>query len=261
MVAAASASVGQFGAMVIYSYPADEGKVAGLGGIAVAESSPPVNASQLGVMVVVRGRIEDPSVLVWTFPLDDHEFYIIRLGDSETLAFDKYSGQWANWGSGDLGRWRAKTGCMWQGAGGLAAAYGSNIVVGDEVYGTIYFLDPNYPYDDDPVTGAEDISTFHRVAEGQIPHRGRDPISCYSVQLTGSFGDVYDASLTEVTLSYSDDAGRTFVDAGTLDITVADYAARAEWRSMGLIRSPGRMFKIEDDGALARIDSLDIADG
>lgn len=260
MVAAVGIQATQLGTMVVYNYPSDGARVAQMGTVVVAESSPPVRVSQLGAMVVYRGRVADPSLKVWEFTLDSHEFYVLRVGDAETLVVDKLTGQWTNWGSGTSSRWRAKTGCNWIGAGSPVGGYATDIVVGDETFGVLYFLDPDYPYDDSATAG-EDPNTFHRIAQGQLTHRGRDPIDCFGVKLTGSFGDVIDAALTAVSLSYSDDAGYNYSDAGTVDVTVGDYAAHVEWLSLGVVFSPGRLFKIEDDGAVARIDGLELLNG
>lgn len=260
-VVAEEARASQMDAMVVGAFPSEETRLSQFDVMMPLETEMMAEVSQLNVMVVARGRVADPSLKVWQFPLDSHNFYVLNLGDIETLVYDKLSKKWSVWGSGQGPRWRLSCGCSWLGAGANASVLGSSIVVGDDTYGVLYFLDPKYPYEDDPVLGMDGAAPFHRAVQGQIPARGDDPMDCYGVRLTGSFGDVYDESLTTVTLSYSDDAGRNYVNAGTLDIAVDDFVARAEWRSLGMVKSPGRLFLIEDDGALARIDGLDLADG
>lgn len=213
--------------------------------------------SQAVVMVAARGRIANPQLRVWTFTLDGHDFYVLRLGERETLVYDLYSEQWSDWGSGSAARWRANTGANWIGGGVIAGGYGSNIVVGDDTHGTVFFLDPEYAYDDDPLTGSADQAGFVRMAQGQLPLRGRDAVPCYGVILSASFG--YEDALGGVQLEISDDAGESYTDCGTVTIALADYAARVEWTSLGSITAPGRLFRLTDSH-LARIDGLDLYD-
>jgi hypothetical protein len=67
--------------------------------------------------------------------------------------------------------------------------------------------------------------------------------------------------LQTVNLKYSDDSGATFYDAGDQTVPAEVYDTRLNWRSLGSIRYPGRLFKITDSGALRRIDSLEVEDG
>src|SRR3546814_14698748 len=99
--------------------------------------------------------------------------------------------------------------------------------------------------------------TFPRVATGQLTTTGRNYQPIYSVQLRGSLGQP-SVTANTLTLSYSDDQGNTFVVADEpIVVTAGDYAQELDWRSLGMFRSPGRLFKIEDDGALQRIDSME----
>lgn len=225
------------------------------------EADMAVTPSQTLVLVAARGRISDPKIRVWTFTLDGHDFYVIRLGNIETLLYDTHTESWYNWGSGDGDLWRAYTGCNWLGGTTQGGGYGSNVVVGDDGNGSLYFLDPDAEVDDDALLGEDSPRPFQRVVQGQVVSKGYQAAPCYGVQLQGSIADVEDATLTSVTLSVSDDQGNTYVDCGTVEVTPSDHTARVHWRSLGSIRSPGRLFKITDYGALTRIDSLDMDDG
>lgn len=242
----------------IFNYPAEYALVSQAVLRSFDVATPDARVSQAVVRVLYRIDEPTPEIRVWTFTLDGHDYYVLRLGGAETLVYDTYSKRWSNWGTGTSSRWRDRMGCNWPGAVGVSPA--TQVVTGDEIYGTLYFLDPDYPYDDDPISGDANPQPFRRMAQGQVVNRGRTPIDCFGVSLTGSFGDTYDTSLTDVTLAYSDDAGKNYTDAGTLTVPPYDYAARAEWPSLGLIYSPGRMFLITDEGSLARIDSLDMFD-
>src|SRR6185312_9964321 len=228
--------------------------------LAPVEEMADINAVQARILAVVRGRIGYPNVRAWTFTLDGHDYYILRLGTSSTLVYDLTTNQWYIWGSGTGDLWYAYNGCNWNGANSQSGGYGSNIVVGDDTFGTLYFLDPEYDYDD---AGSYDgtSSTFQRVVEGQVINTSYNGQRCYGVEVLGSIGDVTSPTLTNVTLDYSDDRGKTFATAGTITVPTTSYDARLSWRSLCNIPTPGRLFKITDYGALRRIDSLEMEDG
>lgn len=254
-VVAQEARASQANSLVVGIFPSEEGRASQFDAMIPIAAGMDAEVSQLCAMIVGGGRVAQPTIRVATFTLDEHDFYVLFLGRGDTLLYDLYSKRWTNWGSYAQSRWRHRAMVNWPGAVGISPA--AQIVAGDDTFGVLYFLDPEYAYDDHQETGPVNAAVFSRIAQGQVVHRGIDPANCFGVSLTGSFGD---AALTAVTLSYSDDAGRSYVDAGTLDIDPGDYAARAEWPSLGLVFSPGRLFKIEDEGALARIDSLDMLD-
>jgi hypothetical protein len=217
--------------------------------------------TQARVLAVVRGRTSDPRVRSWTFTLDGHDYYVLRCGNQLTLIYDTHSEAWYNWGSGVSAIWRAYQGANWIGGSKHANLYGSNIVVGDDTTGALYFLNPEADTDDDPVDGSDTTRTFERVAQGQVLTKGYASQPCYRVELLGSIGALTDTTLTAVTLDYSDDRGANYVSAGTVDVDSGEYNARIDWRSLGSISAPGRLFRVTDYGALRRIDSLDMDDG
>ena len=214
-------------------------------------------SSQQFVQVVVRGRIDDPKVRVWTYTLDGHDFYVMRLGNLETLVYDVSTGQWSVWAGGQDETWKAYTGQNWIGSGPLAYAYGSNVVVGDDGNGSIYFLDPTQYVDDASATGSSQV-TFERILQGQLTKRGYDNTKVFAVELLGSIGKMSNPDLTNVTLYYSDDRGQTYTSAGTITVANNETDKRVDWRSLGSFSAPGRLFKLVDDGALQRIDNLTV---
>ncbi len=227
---------------------------------AVTQATPKARVTQSYVLAVVKGRVADPKIRVWTYTLDGHDFYVVPLGETETIVYDTYSEEWSVFGNASTSLWAAKTGINWIDSGTYPAGYGSNVLAGDRTTGTLYLLDPKYPYDEDPTTGETGRLPFERIVQAQALTKGFNKIKCDKVQLLGSHGDVFSSSFTDVTLSYSDNAGRTYVSAGTLSVTPTNYAARVEWRSLGSIASPGRLFKLVDFGAYQRIDGLEMND-
>ena len=223
--------------------------------------------SESRVFAVVRGRIADPKVRAWTFTLDGHDFYVLRLGDGSTIVYDDYSEQWTDWDSKGNGAWRPNTGFQWLGAQGIVdstgKSYGSTIVAGDDLFGLLWFLDPEQPYDDNPdAARIPQQVDFERVVTGQVLGSGRVETPCYVVFVDG---DNYGLTGTEftpgVTLEYSDDQGRNFVSAETLPSLIDPSENNPyAWYSLGQISSPGRIFRVRDNGVFARIDSMDMND-
>ena len=218
----------------------------------------PVTVSYFDLLLVCKGLTDDPKVRAWVFTLDGHDYYVLSLGSQETLVYDIATEQWYTWANESSQRWRAYTGRNWLGGSVYADRYGSNIIAGDAGNGTLYFLDPEGNADDDAVRGFTTPRPFLRQITGQVAVRGYESLPCYDVSLMGSIGDSLDASLTSVTLFTSDDAGKTYQDQGTLTVTPSDYEARLEWNSgLGSFEAPGRMFLVQDFGALKRIDWLE----
>lgn len=243
------------GVRVVYNIPVVEQMISASTVRAVSEQAPIVNVSSLLLRTIVRGKIENPRLRAWSYTLDGHDFFVLKLGtEDKTLIFDLATGQWSSWTSGTEERWRASLGMNWRSSRRIPANYGSNVVVGDDSYGALWVLDADYGMDEHLLEG--DPQPFPREATGQIAVRGRAALPCFSVYLSGSSGEPAYAGAT-VRLSYSDDRGQTFADAGEI-VVGADFTQELSWRSLGQIRAPGRLFKIVDDGALTRIDSLDV---
>lgn len=213
--------------------------------------------SNMYVTAVVGGVIGDPTVRAWTYTIDGHDVYVLKLGETETIVYDTNSEQWSVFGSGTKDVWDLSTGVNWIGGNAFATTYGSNVVAGDPYVGTLYFLSPEYPYDEDS-SGTQ--VPFERVAQGFIPIVGRDKMRCNGVQVTGSLGNIPDTTLAEVELFTSDDAGNTYDSQGTVTVPLSDFNMRADWLSLGSMQYPGRLFKLVDSGSIVRIDSLEMYD-
>ncbi len=249
--------------LVTYGVPSQSMRVS-QGSVTVAfNQTSKIRVAQAHVLALVRGSINNPRLRAWTFDLDGHEFYVLRLGNNKTLLYDLTTQQWSWWSNGSLGTWRPNIGVNWLQSGAVAQSYGSNVVVGDDNYGILWVLNPEQGYDDSvTATDRENnvVKPFPRVATGQITVRGRMTIPCYQVYLTADNGQpAYTGA--SVSLSYSDDNGKTYVDASEpITVEAGNYYQEYVWRSIGLARAPGRIFRITDDGAFAKIDELTIYD-
>lgn len=258
VVAGSDVRASQLQATAVYNYPSEAVRASQLQATAVTDGSNRVRASQLQVVAVVRGRIDEPNVRAWTFTQDGHDFYVLRLGSSETLVFDTYSQQWSVYGTGEGDPWRAYTGRNWQGGRRLSPLW-SDVIVGDDGNGSLYFLSPDDDYDDDPLVGDETPRAFTRQVTGQVIIKpGYISAPCFGVQLYGSIGSGSDT--LNVNLKISDDRGFTYDDMGDIALDSLDYNARANWLSLGSMVAPGRLFRITDAGALKRVDSLETDD-
>lgn len=217
-----------------------------------------LRTAQAFVLAAVRGRVANPRLRAWTFTLDGHDFYVLRLGDAETLVYDLSTKQWVNWDSLGTPFWRANTGFSWVGGQALAHQYGSNIIVGDDTWGLLWLLDPEQPFDEhsDDTNPVQQLE-FSRIVTGQFAQRGREVQPCNTIFLAGDNYGIAAVDFTaSVALEYSDDAGQTYVSAGALGVDQLSYS----WRSLGQISAPGRMFKITDNGVFTRIDDMKMND-
>lgn len=220
--------------------------------------APQIRTSQARALVAIIGRPVNTRIRDWTFSLDGHDFYVLRLGDDETLVYDATTEQWVDWSDRDWPFWRANVGLTWQGGGSLGINYGSTVVVGDDNYGLLWVLDPDQPYDENPDYLAEEQEIyFERIVMGQMVIRGRTAIPNYTAFLTADAGSPAYAG-AGVTLYTSDDSGVTFDSHELVTVTLGETNPELSWYSLGQAEAPGRLFKIIDDGAITRIDSLEI---
>lgn len=247
--------VSQADILSVYNFPTEFLQASGADVSYVSKTLENIQVSHADVVAVVRGRVDDPSIRAWTFTLDGHDFYVLRLGNEETLVYDLTSQQWSVWGSDVFNYWWTYTGANWFGGNTFASVYGSNVIVGSDSNGSLYFLDPLKSKDDSPVDGRDEFS-FTRQVTGQLPVRGYNNVRVYEVQLLGSVSQLGTDFDTDIELLYSDDRGDSYVSAGVITTSPQDYDIRASWRSLGSMNSPGRLFRIQDTGALQRVDTI-----
>lgn len=275
----------QFDALIALNFPTPFLRTSQMGALAAAKSyaedtytsqasafvaaanGEELRTSLAAVLVAGRGRVQNPKLRAWTFSLDGHDFYVLRLGILLTLVYDVYSEQWMDWDAFEELYWPVNIGINWVGGVGLlddigdARGWGSNVLIGDDTLGLLWFLDPERPYDesfDGPLDPVQE-KYFTRVTMGQVPITGRQVLPCYAAWLTTDMGDpAYIGA--GVTLEISDDAGKTFDNMGLVTVTPGDNSPEVSWYSLGQIQAPGRLFRITDDGAVARIDGLEMND-
>jgi len=198
------------------------------------------------------------QIVSFAFSLDGHDFYVLRLGANETLVYDLTTGSWASWDSAQRNVLQANSGFNWASVLGSLDpnAPSTNVIMGDDTFSTLWTMTTDSGADSGPFEG-DTARPFSRAVLGGIPLRDRASPRCNAATLTGSIGDPAMVTTT-ITMRYSDDNGRTYTNAGTVVVLPNDFLKEVRWRSLGLMRAPGRLFEIVDSGATVRIDGLDV---
>lgn len=239
------------------NFPAEFAQASQARAIATVKFRPRAQVAQGRVFAEGRGRIDNRRLRVWGFPLDGHDIFVLRLGEDMTLIYDLTTGQWADWSGHDLPFWRAHIGQAWTGMGAalLAEGHTTNVVAGDDNWGLLWTLAPEEGADQSPRADRPPVP-YERVVMGGVPAQMRDRVPCNGVYLTLSLGNPPLVG-TSVTLRTSDDLGKTWADHGAITVEAGNYDQEFAWRSLGLIKHPGRIFSIEDNG-VQRIGGADM---
>ena len=252
----ANVSQGQFLAAV--NFPSKGVRVSQASIAATIKPVVDTQVAQAQILVAARGRIDNRRLRAWTFSLDGHDFYVLRLGETETLVYDLTTGTWSNWASPNKDTWRANIGGNWIGLSRVQVAENGATgfaIGGDDAAGQLWFIKPEVGYDQDLFT--DDPAPFTRRVTGMVPSRSRDYTPCNAVEMTLSLGEpaITGASIS---LSVSDDAGKTWTNYGAIAVEPGVWDQLVTWQSLGSMRAPGRMFLFEDDGAAVRISGAEM---
>lgn len=252
----AQEKVFQGGAFGVYNIPTPLLKTITVTINSITEEPSDLLINQAMLQVVVTGPSRNDRIRAWTFTLDGHDFYVLKLGTSKkTLVFDLSTKMWSWWSTEGRFSWRASIGMNWKSSGVIPQDFGSNVIVGDDSSGVLWTLDPEKGVDDGVIEGEQ---AFTRQAAAQMMTRGKTVLPIFSVYLTANLGQPALTS-NEIILDYSDDQGNTFVTADIPQTSIAgDFMQEFEWRSLGQVKAPGRLFRITDRGAFARIDGLNV---
>lgn len=244
----------------VFGYPAEFVSVSSIVSIPVVQKPVGVDVSGVTAVAVYRGKVEYHTLQSWTFSLDGHDFYVLRVGEQECLLYDLSTQTWSTWRSPGNLIWRARDGISWRGMTTvLRDEFHSNIVAGDDVGGTLWIMDPEANMDDTPFPELPP-APFPREVMTQSVMRGRAAAACYEVYVSASMGAPAFTG-AGVSLLTSDDGGASFSSHGAIAVQPDNYKQELSWRSLGLITAPGRLFWIKDDGAVKRIDSVEMEDG
>ncbi len=198
------------------------------------------------------------QIVSFAFSLDGHDFYVLRLGNNETLVYDLTTGSWASWDGQGRNVWPVNSGFNWASVLGSLDpnAPATNIIMGDDTFSTLWTLTTSLAADEGPFLN-DSRREFSRAVIGGIPLRSRTSPRCNAVTLTASIGDPLMVT-TAISLRISDDNGASYRNAGTVTVFPEEYTKEVRWRSLGLMKAPGRLFEIVDSGTTVRIDGLDV---
>lgn len=176
----------------------------------------------------------------WGFNLDQHQFYVIHLGEQGTIVFDVLTSQWSQWQTEGFSTWNAEAGIEWN----------DEVYFGGREDNTLWRMDPDSFVD-------EDFRLIKRIVTGGIPAEARNTLRSGMFVLSATKQEVVDdESVPYVQLSISDDGGFTFKDREQIELTGSE-TQDFSWRGLGTIRAPGRVFKITDEGGFVTIKGAD----
>lgn len=242
----------QIGVYAVGSEPAASalGSQIGAYGVGAAETSNGQHdmlVHQLGAYALVKSYPDRRDLRAWYFPQDDHDFYVLQLGDTGTLVYDKTTKQWVKWVSPDEAYWRGADGCDWE---------GFNICC-DPQSGKIWKIDP---------VGRLDYETtpIRSQVTSMISKRFRNYTPCFMAELAVSESNPpsgIDASTVGISLRTYDHAGTDIVDHGEVTGTAIGEDITVRWYGLGLMKPPGTVFEIVDTGYARRINGFNIEVG
>lgn len=228
-------------ALTAYNFPTPSEHTTQLRGMVSCKTNLTLRLSQAEVLVAVFFGAEERMLRAWTFTQDGHDFYVI-LAAGETYVYDKETEQWAQWTSPDAAFWRGLDGVEWQGI---------NVCI-DPDSGKLYQIDPQgrLDYRTTPITS---------IIYGGLTERFRNMPSIFMAEVAISQNSPphnVDPTTLNITLETTDTV--TSYNHGTVSGAAAGNITYPRFYGLGLMRSPGILFKITDTGFARRIDGLTI---
>lgn len=178
------------------------------------------------------------NLRAWGFTFDQHFYYVLTLGDTETAVYDLSANLWGRFTSAGYTYWRAHLGCDIGDGKVLCADALANS-------NTLWLLDPAAEDDDgDPIITHG--TAYLELKEGSAP--------CYNAELECSVGYV-DRTETDpvVSLRWSDD-GQVYGEWITAPLPLAgNYSPLPSWDRLGTIEAPrGRWFQFRCSDATVK---------
>jgi len=214
------------------------------GGIIIASAGDPGNVdarvSQGAIFIAYREGIPGESrQAAWTFVLDGHRFYVLPLGQEGDWAYDTTTQQWCQLQTQGFDGLNFTHGVMWD----------LRIMGGDQLYGTLYEMDPNQPED-------EAWRPIEHIVTGAVASRDINFTTVGNFRLTATSGDIQENDAV-INLRFSDDLGNTWSDYIPMTLKAGNFNQLLIWQSLGSFRNPGRMFEISDEAGLVGIYGAD----
>lgn len=225
------------------NFPTIGERVTQADGLVVTVQTPILRHTQSAILVAILRGSEERILRAWTFTQDDHDFYVL-IAASETYVYDKLTGQWCQWkmADNDAKYWRGLDGCDWNGIN----------VCCDPDSGQIFQIDPvgRLDYKTTPITS---------IIYGGMTERFRNMTSAYFAEVAISQAKPplgIDGTTVSLTLDSYDTM--TWVNHGTVQGSPSGSPTYPRFYGLGLIHSPGVVFRITDTGYARRIDGLNV---
>ena len=189
------------------------------------------------VVVAAEGVIPEQPLVINAFPydIDGHVFYGLHIRGRGTFVYDLMTGQWMQWQTANFLYWNAQYHVKWN-----DQFYASSLIDS-----TLVVVNPNSVLDDSFRT-----NTF--LATGRLESQSRRYIQNPEAQLFGSIG----LRGGDVALRYSDDEGDTWSTDRVVTVSPGVRDANVMFYDLGSVKAPGRIFQIEDEGTMRRIQTL-----
>lgn len=183
-------------------------------------------------------RADSTNLRGWYYKHFRHSFYILT-GNTFTVVYDFDTQTWSRWDTYGKTFWDAHLGCQ----------NDSRVFCGSSVTNEVWQLEE----------GILDVALpVIREASGFIGHTGREA-SCTSVSVTVNAGWSPDYNMDPILeLRWSDDLGATWSNYARASLGRRGvYRQDALYRSLGLLRTPGRTFELRfSEPARIRIDAV-----
>lgn len=184
--------------------------------------------------------VSDVPQNAWSYTRHGHSMYVLTLGSTGTLVYDVTTQKWISFDTIGLSP-------AWNMVYGIS--YNYNALAAGVASARLFRFSTS-------ATSDEGWKPVTRVATGYIPYASVRWLKQFSLRLYGSIGAVFESPAT-VTMTFSDDGGHNWSAERDVSIASGSYSFRAEWRSLGSIRAPGRWFLLTSIDGIKRIDSLD----
>lgn len=175
----------------------------------------------------------------WLFTIDGHVFYVLNFVLGRTLVYDFTTRQWHKWYTAGRPFWNVFRGINWNG----------RVIGADAESPAIWEVDMGSELDEGEHPIERVVSGFQAVSGLGSARQG-------SLRISARRGEL-PAGGTALRMRFSDDGGRTWSKFYTFDLKDTNYSQHIEFRSLGRLRAPGRIWEIYDTGGLVRIDSAD----
>lgn len=190
------------------------------------------------VLLIDALLLEPPLEQGWAFNFDGHTFYVLNSVLGKSLVYDLTTGQWHGWVTAGEVTWNMHRGVVWKG----------RVLGADAFAPRVWELDTDSELDEGELP-------IERLVSGFQPVRGSASIRQGSLRLTARRDDPQGSAL--VRMRFSDDGGHTWSRHHEVSLLPGDGRSRIEYRSLGRIRAPGRLWEFSDAGGLVRIDGVD----